>query len=238
MSLFLASVTNLDEAQLALLLGADIIDLKNPAAGALGALSISTIEEIVRFVAGQRPVSATVGDLPMQPEILLTAVQEVAATGVDFVKVGFAAPQASCLQALQPLSKQGVKLIAVLFADQNPNAQLADFAQAGFYGVMLDTANKTGKRLTDYLTSTQLAEFVAQAHGLGLFVGLAGSLNSDDIAPLSALQADYLGFRGALCLEQQRSAAIAPKYVDEVRRLLHKYHAISLAVATKALQSA
>ncbi|MGZ8249348.1 (5-formylfuran-3-yl)methyl phosphate synthase, partial [Methylomagnum sp.] len=43
----LASVANLDEARLVAESGADIIDLKNPAAGALGALSVGEVARIV-----------------------------------------------------------------------------------------------------------------------------------------------------------------------------------------------
>ena len=41
---FLASVTCLNEAQLVLDANVDIIDLKNPAEGALGALPLETIQ--------------------------------------------------------------------------------------------------------------------------------------------------------------------------------------------------
>ena len=59
MSGMLASVENLAEALLVLEAGADIIDLKSPSAGALGALPLTTVREIVQVLAGRRPVSAS-----------------------------------------------------------------------------------------------------------------------------------------------------------------------------------
>jgi uncharacterized protein (UPF0264 family) len=234
MSLFLASVTNLEEAQIALESGADVIDLKDPEQGALGALPIASVEQVTRFIAGRKLVSATVGDLPMQPETLLNAVQAMSATGVDMVKIGFfpSSECHDCMRALQSVARLGSKLIAVLFADQAlPSNALADFAEAGFYGVMLDTATKNGKSLRDHLPMQDIARFVDEAHSLGLFVGLAGSLQYADIAPLSALQPDYLGFRGALCSHAQRVAPIQRQHMQKVQDMLHKCHEVSWRVA-------
>src|SRR6266704_1089362 len=52
MTLFLASVTGAEEAQVALAHGADIVDLKDPAKGALGALSEETVQAAVAGFAG------------------------------------------------------------------------------------------------------------------------------------------------------------------------------------------
>ena len=63
----LASVADLAEIELALPL-ADLIDLKDPDQGALGAWPLSRIAEAVRQIDGRRPVSATVGDLLVELE--------------------------------------------------------------------------------------------------------------------------------------------------------------------------
>ena len=64
----LASVRDWEEAQIALNAHVDIIDLKQPDLGALGALDIDTIGDIVTKIDFRCPVSATIGDLPMQAE--------------------------------------------------------------------------------------------------------------------------------------------------------------------------
>ncbi len=85
----LASVNSVEEALLALAANVDIIDLKQPALGALGALETDLVKTIVAKINGRCPVSATVGDLPMQPEIVYPAVKAMVETGVDYVKIGF-----------------------------------------------------------------------------------------------------------------------------------------------------
>ena len=99
---FLASVTSAAEAEIVLAAGADIIDLKDPHRGALGALPSLVIREAVRTVAGRRTVSATTGDLPMQPRVVADAVAEIADLGVDIVKVGLFAggDPLACIAAL------------------------------------------------------------------------------------------------------------------------------------------
>ena len=59
MTAFLASVMSAEEAGLALEGGADVIDLKDPTSGALGALPVAVIRAAVDRIAGRRPVSAT-----------------------------------------------------------------------------------------------------------------------------------------------------------------------------------
>jgi len=56
----LASVNTIDEALWVLNAGVDIIDLKEPANGALGALEPETITIIVKRINGKRPISATI----------------------------------------------------------------------------------------------------------------------------------------------------------------------------------
>lgn len=216
----LASVCTLEEVRLALAGGADLIDLKDPAAGALGALPLELLSRAVRLIGGRRLVSATVGDLPLEPEALSPAVSRVARAGVDYVKVGFfsGGNPSACIREGARWARQGCRLIAVLFADQNPDfALLSDLASAGFRGAMLDTADKSRGGLRDCLGERELADFVAGARRLGMLAGLAGSLKQADIAPLLALQPDYLGFRGALCDGRQRTSGIDPAALAAVR---------------------
>ena len=74
MTLMLASVTGPEEAETALAGEVEIVDLKDPAAGALGALPVARIAETMAMVVGRRPVSAVVGDETMSSEALAEAV--------------------------------------------------------------------------------------------------------------------------------------------------------------------
>jgi (5-formylfuran-3-yl)methyl phosphate synthase len=223
---FLASVTNADEAEIALAGGADIIDCKDPASGALGALPTTVVREIVERVRGRMPVSATVGDLPSNPDILTVAAGAMAATGVDVVKIGFFGSEdpRPAISALGVAQSGSAKLVAVLMADRQPDfALLPVLAEAGFTGVMLDTADKASGRLTSVLSIGRLTEFVRMARDHDLFVGLAGSLRESDIDVLARLGPDMLGFRGALCsagrvsgIEMHRVSAVR-RGIDEAR---------------------
>ena len=82
----LASVTGPQEALIASASGADIIDLKNPADGALGAVAPDVLAQTINALAGEKPVSAVAGNCPMEPAAVLAAVE--ARRAADFVKVG------------------------------------------------------------------------------------------------------------------------------------------------------
>jgi dihydroneopterin aldolase len=214
----LASVTDATEAEVALQAGADLIDCKDPRSGALGALPVSVIDAIRRQVAGRRPVSATVGDLPTVATELVPAVQRIAATGVDFVKLGLfrTAGIDSLLDALSPLAAEH-RLIAVLFADRSPRLDIVTaLAAAGFTGVMLDTATPARGRLLDVMPTDQLAAFVALAREHRLLCGLAGRLRVEDVPSLLALGPDYLGFRSALC-QHDRNSELSTAACAQVR---------------------
>ncbi|MBD9361134.1 (5-formylfuran-3-yl)methyl phosphate synthase [Methylomonas fluvii] len=221
MTAMLASVNSLAEALLVEAAAVDIIDLKQPARGALGALDVAEVAEIVRQLQPGSCVSATIGDLPMQPELVLPAVQAMAATGVNYVKIGFfpGGDWQACLDGLQAIATRGVALVAVLFADTRPDFAMIDaLAQAGFRGVMLDTANKQLGSLTRLMTLDELQLFVDTVASLGLLSGLAGSLRVDDVPGLVQLGPDYLGFRGALCREHSRTAQLDVGQIDKLRQ--------------------
>ena len=210
MTQMLASVTSTAEALLALELGADIIDLKNPNDGALGALPLATIRDIVKVIDGRRVVSATIGDPSEDVSLVMQRIIATAASEVDIVKIGIATSR-SQLASWRGMAweRASMRLVAVLFADQHPCFDFLDvLAERGFYGVMLDTAEKLRGGLRSHLDKNQIRAFVDQAHRLKLVCGLAGSLRRDDIVPLLRLNPDYLGFRGALCHQGSRTASI------------------------------
>lgn len=123
----LVSVRDVAEARIAAAAGVDFIDLKDPARGALGALPLVALREVVQALrapgahAGRSAatpgfagrISATVGDWPfdaaqtpqgMQALLatLIERVQAVAACGVDFVKVGVPAHAIAGVDRVDP----------------------------------------------------------------------------------------------------------------------------------------
>lgn len=221
----LASVADLAEARLAAAAGVDIIDLKAPRSGALGALPTETVRAIVAELHGPKPLSATIGDLPMNPPAVLAAVHEMAATGVDYVKIGFfpSGDWAGTVDALEPVAASGISLIAVLFADQALDlGRVHRLARAGFAGVMLDTMVKSRGSLTELRSPDALSGFVHRVKDSGMLCGLAGSLRAADIEPLLELKPDYLGFRGALCHGSKRVAGLDGAALAGIRAMLNR----------------
>jgi uncharacterized protein (UPF0264 family) len=233
MTMMLASVRSLDEALFALEGGADLIDLKEPSRGALGALDHAAVRICVQAIGGRRPVSATIGDLPsMDPQLMTAAVERMAATGVDFIKIGFFShPQTfDCANALSKLAS-GAHLVAVMFADEPYDlALVGELARNGFAGAMLDTAHKTGDSLRDWRKDGELREFLNRAGDHGLLAGLAGSLRKEDIAPLLTIEPDYLGFRGALCSGSNRDQSLDAKAFAKIRSAIPELERIGLNI--------
>jgi uncharacterized protein (UPF0264 family) len=212
------------EAREAAAAGADLIDLKDPSAGALGALELRDIAAIaadIRLGWPQRPVSATIGDFDARDHGGRCAMaQAVAACGVDYVKVGIA-PGTRAAAALRALADLGLpSLVIVFLADGGIDLALAEQAATlGFAGLMVDTADKSTGSLLQHLPPQALRDFLAVARRHGRLCGIAGSLRQDDVPMLRQLAPDYAGFRGALCAGDRRGR-LDPARLRRLRALL------------------
>lgn len=236
---FLASVRSADEALVALSGGADIIDAKEPAAGALGRVAPDALRAIVAAVGSRCPVSATIGDLELDPKAVLAAAEATAAAGAGIVKIGiFPGAFAETIAVLREAAARGMRLVAVLFADRSPDlsAIVGACGDARFFGVMLDTADKGSGPLTAHLDPDGLAGFVRLARDHGLITGLAGSLRRADVATLAPLGADYLGFRSALTVGE-RAGRLDPAAIAGVRQAIDHASRSSRATATAGAMS-
>jgi (5-formylfuran-3-yl)methyl phosphate synthase len=220
MTKMLVSVRNVDEALLAAAGGADFIDLKEPRAGALGGLPTITIAAVVAALrqSGSRlPVSATIGDLPMQPLApVLSQVLAVAACGVDYVKVGIERGLGA-EALLHALATSGVAVVPVFIADRGVDDAAVQLAcQLGFPGVMLDTSDKRAGSLFDVMGVPAMRQFLQQVRAAQALAGLAGALRLQHLPALRELAPDFAGFRSAVCdgdrtatLDAQRLRALA-----------------------------
>ncbi|MCB1800409.1 MAG: (5-formylfuran-3-yl)methyl phosphate synthase [Gammaproteobacteria bacterium] len=225
MSRLLASVRSEAEAMQVLRCGADIIDCKDPADGALGALPAVVIRRIVARVAGRRPVSATAGNACNSMRELANRVAQTGDCGVDYVKVGLFSPDnlGGQLRALAPFATTHA-LIAVCFAELDyPPDMLPRLADCGIHGVMVDTAEKGSGSLTRRWSLGRISDFVQQSQELNLLSGVAGRVGLDDLPSLILCNADYIGFRSALC-GGERSEAIDETAVLRIRRAMPAQH--------------
>ena len=229
MTQLLVSAKNVEEALLLAALGVDIIDLKDPNIGALGALDLTLTQTIVTAVSGTAVISATVGEHHADLAALLNDIGTRAALGIDIIKIAVNAEMFSTefVKATQTLAKQGIQLVAVMFADVViDESMLKIIKQAGFYGVMLDTQNKA-LSLTQIAPNNCLQSFVLGCKKNHLKSGLAGSLKPQHLESLLHLQATYLGFRGGVCDNGMRNAAINSNKVTELKNVLLKHNKIS-----------
>lgn len=216
----LISVRDAAEARDALAGGADIVDAKEPLAGALGAVPLPVLHAVVDAVRGASPavpVSATIGDLgDASIEAVLTRVHTTAACGVDIVKVGLApgACAPGLVEALGAL--RGLRVVPVLIADDGlDEALLSRVLLQPFPAVILDTDDKARGSLLDVLDLASLDRFVRRVQEAGRHAGLAGALRAHHVPRLQALEADIVGFRGAAC-DGERAG---PLNVAKVRAL-------------------
>jgi len=208
----LISVTDVVEAQAALSGCADIIDLKNPAEGALGAASVLALREVCAMLPPDRPGSAALGDSNTPAGALALAAYAAAQLNVRYVKVGLAQIEPEAAVALLQIVQSGMRLanpacqlVAVAYADAHLiNAvswrllpEIAGAAQV--WGCMIDTAVKDGRNLFDHCSETELKGWLANCHQAGLATALAGSLGLAQLPAVRRLQPDVVGFRGAAC---------------------------------------
>ncbi|UGX88419.1 (5-formylfuran-3-yl)methyl phosphate synthase [Phyllobacterium meliloti] len=224
MTKMLASVQNREEAEIVFQNGADIIDMKDPDNGALGAVDLSKILKVKGFIAGRRPISAACGDLPMHPETIRRRVEEFASAGLDYIKIGlFPSEQLDvCIEALRPLASHN-KLIAVIFADNWKSYSETLFERLsvwGFFGLMIDTADKSKGRLLNHMSPDQIGKFIGSGQSHGLMVGVAGSLEAPDVSRLLTYDPDFMGFRGALCVDLNRRSSIDAQATAKIRGLI------------------
>jgi len=199
--------------------GADILDVKNPKEGSLGANFPRVIREVKSVVPKNLEVSATIGDLPNLPGTASLAALGAAVSGVDYVKVGLFGVKTSkdattmmteVVKAVKAYDRC-LKTITSGYADFRDVGSVSPLElpmvayKAEADGVLIDVKTKNGTdNLFSFLTDEQLRDFVTQAHDCNLLAALAGSLDITDIQMLYSLGADIIGVRGAVCTQKDR----------------------------------
>jgi (5-formylfuran-3-yl)methyl phosphate synthase len=205
----LVSVVSAQEARLALLGGADIIDVKDPAEGALGAPSPRVLREVVRMVGTAVPVSVALGDLPNLPHTAALAALGAAAGGAGYVKVGLRGVRelddaVALMRAVADAVGPRTAVIAAAYADAealDPPAiapallpGLVD--RAGIRGALVDTFVKDGRGLYGWLSESSLSDLVTRTRAAGASFAVAGQLR---LGELRRVDADIVGVRSAVC---------------------------------------
>jgi uncharacterized protein (UPF0264 family) len=226
----LVSVTDANEARVAVEAGVDIVDVKNPAEGSLGAPGPGVIERVREVVPPQRPVSAAIGDLPNLPGTAALAALGAARSGAAYVKVGLWGTSTTdgavaVLRAVREAIDGGATVIAAAYADAErvsagplpPGAVVEAARRGGAGGCLLDTAVKDGRGLFQWLPPEALAALVAEGHAAGLDMALAGALRAEDLSLVRATGADIAGVRSAACRDGRRTAPLDAGRIGQLR---------------------
>lgn len=232
MTALLVSVRSAAEAEAALRGGAALIDVKEPAHGSLGRASDPTIADVVRTVAGRRPVSAALGEfVETCCDALPSCVQELSylkwglshyadheddiwRDELDLALFGLAAVQPRC------------RVVAVAYADwlraEAPTPdKICSFAiEHGTGAFLLDTWHKDGSTLLDWLSMAEIERIRDRCRAADVSLALAGSLGPAEIRSLRPLRPDWFAVRGAVCRDRQRDAAIDAEAVRQLAALL------------------
>jgi (5-formylfuran-3-yl)methyl phosphate synthase len=225
----LVSVVDADEARAAAAAGADIVDVKNPAEGSLGAPSPAVIAAVRAAVPTELPVSAAIGDMPNLPGTAALAAAGAAGSGATYVKVGLwgVSTEEAAIALLRAVrdAVPGAVVVAAAYADAErvPHSPLVPALlprvahAAGVELCLVDTAVKDGRGLLEWLSPEPL---VAEAHDLGLEVALAGALRVEDLPVVRDAGADIAGVRSAVCAGGRRSSPLDGTLVAAMRELL------------------
>ncbi|GBE18469.1 hypothetical protein BMS3Abin16_01069 [archaeon BMS3Abin16] len=213
--LLLVSPIDLSEARAASVGGADIIDVKNPAEGSLGANYPWVIEEIKKALPPHAQISATIGDLTGKPGSASQAAYGLSKIGVNYIKAGLLVTNQKEAEKIaeaitKATEKTKSKIILAAYADYkdtctiNPQT-LPDIAEkTGAHGVMIDTYNKNGKTLFDHMTTEELTRFTQTAKTKKLITALAGTIQQKHIPKLKKINPDIIGIRSAVCTKNDR----------------------------------
>jgi uncharacterized protein (UPF0264 family) len=227
----LISPKNEKEALEAVAGGADIIDVKNPNEGPLGANFPWIIRQIREITPANIEVSCTIGEAPDLPGSMALASLGAATIGVNYIKAGLYGVRSheKAVYLMRHITKAAkehncaIKIVASGYADASRVTtvdplmvpKIAYEANADI--AMLDTAIKDGKSLFTFLTKPQIKNFVDTTHGYGLKAALAGSLRKEDLPKVCALEADVAGVRSAACtLNDRINGQISKKKVQEL----------------------
>lgn len=231
----LVSVRSGDEALAALAGGADLIDVKEPSLGSLGAADEPVWREVSQAVAGKVPISAALGELCSyagDADIGALANFDLAKVGLSGLGAIDQWPRewADLLSQLPP----SVTPVAVVYADWQsacaPSpSEIIDYAHRLSCGaVLFDTHDKSHGDLTVHMDTDKLAQLVGAVHDNDMLAVVGGSLTAATIPSILPFGPDYIAVRGAVC-QGTRTSTIEQRLVRELAELIDCHNAAGLS---------
>ena len=224
----LVSPSSIEEARSAL--AADIIDVKKPSEGSLGA-NFPWVIRAIKKMAG-KPVSAAIGDFDYKPGCASLAAYGAACAGADFIKVGLMFDGRDRAFDLARAVVRAVKddfpektVVIAAYSDYERLGTISPFAaaeaaaEAGADIAMIDTGMKDGKSTFEFMDADTLASYTEENRSLGLATALAGSLKFEDLSALKIIDPEIIGVRGMVC-GGDRSCVIRPELVEKALAMI------------------
>ena len=222
----LVSVRNPNEAKTAITAGVDILDIKEPANGALGRADWETLRAILSDVPDHQQVSAAMGELHDLTDWLNDHWQPPVQLGrLDYTKCGLAGmarqPWRERSAIVWNRFRQFSRPVAVAYADsQNadspPSIEVLKHAVHHHVDTFLiDTFEKKGRDVFDYLKRDELPTLINIARRNQIQFVLAGSISFKNLDLATKLDIDFIGVRGLVCQRSRRSEIV----LDRVLKL-------------------
>ncbi len=210
----LVSPASIEEARFAL--AADIVDVKRPEEGSLGASFPWIIRAIKNLT--HKPVSAAIGDFDYKPGGAALTALGAAAAGADYIKIGLmfsgeneaAAVIRAVVRAVKDTYPEKTVVIAA-YSDHerletiSPEEMAPIAAREGADVAMVDTGIKDGRSTFEFMNGERLTAFTNLNRSLGIRTALAGSLKFEDLELLKRINPDIIGVRGMVCGGDRRA---------------------------------
>jgi uncharacterized protein (UPF0264 family) len=204
----LVSPSSIDEARHSG--AADIIDVKKPSEGSLGANFPWVIREIKAF--SKKPVSAAIGDFDYKPGGASLAAYGAACAGADYVKIGLAFEGQERARDVIGAVVKAVKdefpkkyVVIAAYSDFERMHSISPFdmapvaAECGADVAMVDTGIKDRQSTFAFMDEAALRSFSDRNKKLGLGTAIAGALKFEDIDALKRINPEIIGVRGMVC---------------------------------------
>jgi (5-formylfuran-3-yl)methyl phosphate synthase len=204
----LVSPSTIDEAKRSS--AADIIDVKKPSEGSLGANFPWVIREIKTL--SDKPLSAAIGDFGYKPGGAALTAYGAACAGADYVKIGLAFDGQEKARDVIGAVVKAVKdefpykfVVIAAYSDYQRMHSISPFemaplaADCGADVAMVDTGIKDRQSTFAFMNEDTLRSFTRTNKKLGLRTAVAGALKFEDIEALKRINPDIIGVRGMVC---------------------------------------
>ncbi len=223
MTKFLASIKDINEANVASKVNIDILDLKNINDGALGFVGAELISQVKKLLPSNI-LSVTMGnDINPNNSGNIENLKMVIEEEINYLKIGLF--DKSYLSEheilLNNINFKETKPICVMFADKDFDLNNVEkLISMGYEGIMIDTYYKNSKSIIDLLSQDDIEDFLKIVKSYNKVSGLSGSLKLSDITTLKKLKPDFLGFRGQLCDSSQARHSFNVNLANEVSKII------------------